>query len=60
MMRCGTEEWSGVRSQGEDCVEASEGQGVAEGQFGPGFAGLVEDDVEVEGRVDLGDACVGG
>jgi len=48
-----------VSAEGEDCVEASEGERVGEGEVfarGEG-AGLAGDDVEVEGGVDLGYAC---
>src|SRR6266481_6157171 len=47
-------------AEGEDGVEAAEGERVGEGEFWHGLARRSEDDVEVNGGVDLSNAGVGG
>ncbi len=47
-------------AEGQDGVEATEGQGVGEGQLWGGFTGRAEDDVEVDCGVDFCDSGVGG
>src|ERR1700757_1845489 len=49
-------EWA----EGEDGVKTSEGERVGGGEFWGSFSGSLEDDVEIDGGVDLSDSSVDG
>jgi hypothetical protein len=44
----------------EDGIQATEGEGVREGEFRRCFARGVDDGVDIEGRIDLSDSSIDG